>query len=306
MCTDRGKLESATSSPVSPSSSTVQRGEKRARRPDPLLSGGEGVISGLLRSLRRRVGVGIPFLCLRCVDRVVLGPDGVVLERFRPPSGKNNAAVLLLPGRCWRRWLADGVSVPLIYGLSGGSSPPGTGGSGGVVDDFGPLRSQHLVRRFVLWLGAAAAAALQSCEYFLPFLSVVALAWSPATVQRWGYAVCCGAGSSALLWRSGGGAVVVELAWPGRPGGGRCWCWSWGGLAVPVQRRDLAACGEWIMRSSSTLEVFPFQAGGGRLVLLRRSSATRSSGVSAACCCSALSRVLCSVRICVCARVCIL
>ena len=72
--------------------------------------------------------------------------------------------------------------------------------------------------------------------------------------------------------RSGGvWCSALALGWLVR------WWWFWHGLAVPaaggvgagrggglavrVHRQDLAACGEWMMRSSSTLEVLPLPGG---------------------------------------------
>jgi hypothetical protein len=65
-------------------SSTVHREAKRERSrisPNPA---GEDADPGLLRSLRRREEVGIPFLCLWRVDRVWLVPGGGDLEGLSP------------------------------------------------------------------------------------------------------------------------------------------------------------------------------------------------------------------------------
>ena len=97
----------------------MRRGEKE-RRPRSPFSGGEGVVPGLLRSLRRRVVVGIPFLCLRGVDRVAVGSGGVDLERRSLLPRMNKLAVLPLPGR---RRRVDGVVVPPTSGSRGSADP---------------------------------------------------------------------------------------------------------------------------------------------------------------------------------------
>ena len=64
-----------------------------------------------------------------------------------------------------------------------------------------------------------------------------------------------------------------------------------GGLAVHVHRQDLAACGEWIMRSSSTLEVLPL-LGGRRFGFFFSGGCRRRRTLvvqQLLCCCSAFS-----------------
>ena len=208
----------------------------------------------------------------------------------------NNGADVHSPSRRGplgrRRW-ASGVGCLPIYG-SGSFWCSGCGRGGG-GDDYGvelcplapaPRRCGELrphrgvprgvfgasatcARLGLLWLavvaggGAAVAAFVQlgTVLVFSFFASSPAgragVGWSLRVLIFWSREAWCStrALGSLARWRCFWHGLAVPATAAGAGAGRR------GGLAVLLHRLNLVACGEWLMRSSSMLKVFPLPGG---------------------------------------------